>query len=447
MKKDYFISKDPSLGPGSVECHPLQVTDFNREFPDDARMFLVDGTFSDFALNVCQAIRLKSSPGVYLKPIVLVTSNPEDTLKHDGVFDGVLRFQEMSEFSFQKIVDLSISVNSKIEQLPSLSLKDTNIGLKVLRFLYVRSCSISPVRTILTGTGYSYPGIDFFFEGRDGSLFKVLDFLEGQSVISGSFFEKSHFCNQCHSAFLNFQEVCPHCKSADLQVEDLIHHFACAHVGASTEYKKGSKNICPKCDKELRHVGVDFDKPSIVYTCSPCGHTSQDPEITTTCFNCARKTSPENLLQLTVKKYSLTSLGKSAALHGMDSLFSAVLKKNMPTIPIDSFKSFLAVEIQRIKRYKKSTSTIIMVHFPDLNKIYLDFGSKSADIFFELSVALKAVFRESDMITSLTDSLFLSILVETPTEGADRALGRVHEHAEKLFKEKIGHPLKFCSRS
>ena len=35
--------------------------------------------------------------------------------------------------------------------------------------------------------------------------------------------------------------------------------------------------ICPKCHKKLRHIGVDYDRPAVVYTCNDCENSFTSP--------------------------------------------------------------------------------------------------------------------------------------------------------------------------
>ena len=33
---------------------------------------------------------------------------------------------------------------------------------------------------------------------------------------------------------------------------------------------RGGDLVCPKCNRQLRHIGVDYEKPSKLFTCFNC---------------------------------------------------------------------------------------------------------------------------------------------------------------------------------
>ena len=69
--------------------------------------------------------------------------------------------------------------------------------------------------------------------------------------------------------------MCPKCKIKKLFSEYSIHHFVCGYVGPESDFFQDKKLICTKCNRELRHIGVDYDKASIITECKN-GHVFQD---------------------------------------------------------------------------------------------------------------------------------------------------------------------------
>lgn len=423
----------------------IDISALHKQPPLECEAFLIEAADPDFVRQVCQVIRGHALPVIHLRPIVLVLDKKGVDQNLLALADGHIRTLESK--SVDPLEDKLARINQRIGALPGATdIPVTNVSLRMLRFLHVREKQAYPVKTISTKYGFTYPDLEAFVASQDETIFHLLDFLEEQGLLSTEFVEKAYFCNQCHSAFLNFQEVCPHCQSAHLLVDDLIHHFHCAYVGPSKEFRQKEQMVCPKCERKLQHIGVDFDKPSIVYTCIECSHVTQDPEISTTCYNCGRKNLPENQVYRTVYAYGLTALGENAAVYGLDSLFRSILDKTLPIIPNETFQTILQMELYRIERYKKSCSSLILLEMNNLDVIYVQYGSRAKEIFAEISTIMASILRNCDIITSLTDSLFLVLLVETPVEGAENALRRLQQQMDTLIEVNLQKEIQFTTR-
>lgn len=404
--------------------------------PAAGLIILAEDADDDTLVTLCRRIRPRPEPRIYLAPIVNVgRSGMRQTLENardmvDLVLDPNLSWSQV-EAEIHRYV---ASIHHYIEGLPDVgSSRDTNIAFKVLRYMQSRGQEMLPTPTSRTIQGYTYPPIEPFFGRHDDSLFQVLDFLESEHLLRGEFVDHVHLCNFCGSAFLNFVETCPQCGGKDLQRDELLHHFPCGYMGSSQEFKKGGDKVCPKCDQRLRGLGTDYDKPSLVYTCRECCHVFQDPEIATLCYHCRRPSRPEDLVERDIKRYTLTALGEQCALYGLDSLFRRFLDEGLNLLDVETFKIFLGVEAARIKRYKISTSSLALLEIPGLQHLYVKFGRRSREVFGELAAIIKAVLRTTDIITTLTDSAFLILMVETPAEGAAVAMRRLQEQTEKLL--------------
>lgn len=138
-----------------------------------------------------------------------------------------------------------------------------------------------------------------------------------------------------------------------------------------------------------------------------------------------------------VKTYSLTGLAENAAVYGLDSLFKRVLSKEIKILPHHAFMVVLGIEIERIKRYKISTSSVVLFKITDMDTLYLQLGKRTKDIFGEMSIVFKSILRISDITTSLNESTFLSMMPETPLEGAQIAIARLKEKFSAIFQSNL----------
>jgi uncharacterized OB-fold protein len=340
-----------------------------------------------------------------------------------------------SDFMHDSIIN---DINSKIDLLQSTTTNlDINISLKILRYMFVRTTKLIPYSNIHNQFGYTYPIIDHIFDKSDYVIYDVFEYLDSKKLLIKTFFEKSHYCPNCSSAFINFKETCTQCGSSNITHNYLIHHFVCANVAQEQNYVRNDKLICPKCDKELKHIGVDYDKPSVVYNCNECTHVFQEPDVMCTCFNCHNTYSVDNLKLKTIYSYELSSLADSSAIHGIDNLFMDILKDDIDIVPLSVFKKFTDIEIKRIERYNKSKSTFVLFKISGIDELY----SKSNDfetvknMFKELSSIIKNFLRTTDLITSFNDVSFGFLMIETDINGVSIAISRLKIEIDKLIKK------------
>lgn len=126
------------------------------------------------------------------------------------------------------------------------------------------------------------------------------------------FIHKIHVCPSCHRSRLLFFECCPKCGSSNLKEEPVIHHFRCANVSPESSYAWDGELRCPKCKHFLRHIGVDYDKPSSVYTCGECGDSFMYPNMSVLCTAGKQTYSTDELMPVDVEEYEFTPEGIKA---------------------------------------------------------------------------------------------------------------------------------------
>jgi len=396
--------------------------------------FIIKFENNDILEELLFKIKKSYDVEIYAKPILLFNEFNLEIDKYlanavDKIIDKDYFYKELY------LEDVTIhNINSKISLLKKG--EDKELAFKILRYIYTRDKSIIPYMSLNNKYGYSYPKIDHILGEKNGNgLFEALDFLTEHKLLHPIFFDRCHFCPNCSSAFLNFKEVCPRCFSPNISSEPLIHHFECAYVGPEHEFKYGNKYICPKCDKELFHIGVDYDKPSFVYKCNKCQFDFQDPLVQSTCFNCNSTFDVDNLVLRNMYEYELTVLSENSAIFGFENIFKHYLETSIDIIPPNVFEKYIEIELNRIKRYKKSLSTILMLYL-DMNEIYKNINELETirNIFEQLSELIINFLRTTDMISSYNDATYGILLIETPLEGAKIAATRLKNEIEDLIK-------------
>ena len=434
---EYFLIEERK---SSVKL-PLPYKRIDRkEIKDGSRVpeaFVVVGNSDGFFEDVCRNIRHLGSPKVYLKPVIFITEgklSPRVSAMADAVFSsGDLDGDDLN-FELKKIGKINDAI-MKIN--PTEDEREDDLFLRVLRFIFTRGKRIEPVRDRTSFFGITYPQLECFFSKEDYALYNTLEFLEENGSIEGDFFEKVHFCNRCHCSFLNFIEVCPNCGSANLLEENLIHHFPCAYVGPESDFMKGGQLICPKCNKKLKGLGVDYDKPAVIHKCNQCGFVTQEPDVKTICFNCEKESSPEDLIVQTIKVYTLTSVGENFAIYGFESPLLKALREQLNILPYNSFLTLIQLELERSKRYGVESS-VVAFQIVNLNDIYAKLGKKTDRLLKEIGALIKVATRKSDVLTILNEGMVVLLLPHTPLKGADVVKNRIVSEIHKLIEENVG---------
>ena len=251
-----------------------EIIDFSQLYYVDA---LILNTTNIGILNaVFDGARKHYNPNVYLKPIYLV-KNADIPGNFDKICDGLT---EEGEYSL--IAVKTKQINERIEklfQLQRFPSSEMELLYKTLQFIFTRDAALEPFPNRYSRINYSYPFISR--QLTDIEQKKALDVMKmgyNRGYIAGHIADKIHLCNVCSSAHYNIRETCQECGSIDLSTEDLIHHFPCAYVGPASDFEReGSDKLqCPKCDKVLRHIGNDYDKPAHIYNCNACNADFQE---------------------------------------------------------------------------------------------------------------------------------------------------------------------------
>lgn len=425
---------------------PVNLETINQLNEDNPIGFWLIDASTDIkaAKKLLTALRQQIVPNLYLRPVVFCFAHQENQSDIDLMgCDGVFYKNENTKTQISALISKFEMVNQWIDKLPdSYKATDTDLIFRILRLIVSRNYEINPIMTTQSLNGFVYPLLESISQQSDNSFFHVLDFLEVQHLITGRFISHCYLCCQCHGAFLNFKEVCPECESEDIDSEELIHHFKCAYVGEKSSFQQGDELNCPKCDRKLKHIGVDYDKPSTINHCNQCGASFQEANVMTKCFNCHSQAEPENQLNRTIKAYNSTAIGKNAAIFGLETLFTKIISSKVSFFSETQFKQFLEVEKERIRRYKLSTSSLGFIKFIDIEKIYLQQGAKSEQFFEELSLIFKSILRVSDIITTQNQSLFIMIFTETSEKNSIIAMERLIEGLSVLLNENLGYTAK-----
>lgn len=407
---------------------------FNIEDFVNYDAIIIEGGFPDFTRWVLRRIRANNNPQIYLKPVFLLKGVGSNDMWILNLLDGdiaSLSNLEESNLTTQK-------VQKRINELyfpKAISFEAQTIN-KTINLLYTRKkTKLSPKPYVKSLLCYTFPELSVNFNGNDEhKLLDIMKIAEAEGLFTSEFFQRVYLCSNCSSGYLNYREVCPKCDSSNSDAEDLIHHFSCAYIGKLSDFQNAIDDElnCPKCNKTLRHIGVDYDKPALLHTCNSCSHQYQDFNVKAKCLKCDAENDVDKLVPKTIKEYQLTSKGRSAAIHGFIGT-SKDLDAIPGTVKFDVFKIMLDFEIERL-RQNDYTSNIAYINIKNSGEIYSRIGMDRQKLLIkDLIAILRKNIRSSDFITFYDSSTLLISFNDIPTKIATNILNDIKELTVKLL--------------
>ncbi len=383
---------------------------------------------------------IKTQPKLFLKPL-LVFSEKQHEWREEIVDSEIVLpvVQATLGLTIEKLLYIGNSANKYIGSAKDMS-KEALEKVLILQYLYTREGHIlEPKRDLDSNVGYSYTLIQTLLDLYCGEDVEMLEKLEKELLLKGELVDKINLCPHCKHFQINFREVCPNCHSLQLREEPTIHHFGCAYVGREREFLDGTALRCPKCRKEIRHIGVDYERPAENFWCSDCDAQASAGFVECYCLNCARTFPPENAYLKTIYRYSLAQEGRNVAERGILSdlsLTNFMIKEN-GLYRFEVFKELLSLEVLKCKRYKFN-STLVLITLKNFENIFKEEGITSAQkLNIEIASFLKNELEQTAIITDTKFDNFLVLLPHVDGKDAIAVLEELKEKSKSFFRVKL----------
>lgn len=346
------------------------------------------------------------------------------------------------------IKESAADINRKIKQV-KLNASNTNFQsallLKTSQFLFTRSQKIlTPYRTRASNIGYGFPFLSSFYSSTEHvKLVRSLEEAMQDGIFKKTIVDKVNLCKDCDSSYLNFREVCPNCNSLDLTAESIIHHFRCAHVAPESDFRQQYDLVCPKCDKELRHIGIDYDKPSEIVLCQVCSHHTQGPLMEASCVDCGSTMGLERINSLDINRYELTAEGERVALLPYYEQLDK--EEDLPEglLHPGLFNLLVEQEARRIQ-IKKYTSFLVNLR---LKTEHLSFIAANEQIILakECAVIVKKYCSPLDSVTFTKEASIWILLSEKNTAEAEDLAKLVLNNLQQLLQHNLNSELELLT--
>jgi hypothetical protein len=142
---------------------------------------------------------------------------------------------------------------------------------------------------------------------------EVLDKWAETGIVQAYVWDRIALCPQCHG-LPTFRLGCPGCGSCRLVNDQLIHHFACAHVGFVSDFEADGELICPKCRTRQLVVASDYEYCTGPYRCEDCQWSAGELEQVGQCLRCKLRFPSYQAHEQELKAYQANRLDPKAFL-------------------------------------------------------------------------------------------------------------------------------------
>ena len=112
-------------------------------------------------------------------------------------------------------------------------------------------------------------------------------------------------CNKCSSVRITHNFFCPSCNSTNFKQGKFIDHFKCGNVSIEESYEE---NICPKCNKEIKIIGVDYKTIENHYLCNDCKDNFSEPSQDDVCMECNNRFTLDKAKWMSSEGYKTINL-------------------------------------------------------------------------------------------------------------------------------------------
>jgi len=306
--------------------------------------------------------------------------------------------------------------------------------LLFLEYLLQRDDStVRPQIDVDASRGFAYPVVDTFVEKtgrRVEDPFAFLRHLADVRCLDRILVNKLHLCPFCDTYNLIYKEVCPNCRNLKIELVEMVHHFRCAHVGPATEFESGLDYVCPKCRHKLRHIGIDYEKPTESFHCVNCNYVFSDPDVECESLTCGRSFPVKDAKLQMIYSYEATRLAREALENG--TIYGIQLDVVLQDSKFGVFRSEyfikqLAGQMARFARYKEVSCLAAVKFLMDKKPLSEKYPDGFMNYWRLLCQVIKEDIRPSDIPGMIGTNTIGILLPQTDRKQAQMLIERLRK--------------------
>ncbi|EKO3844757.1 diguanylate cyclase [Vibrio harveyi] len=315
----------------------------------------------------------------------------------DGTFDLTMSYKAWQ------------SSRSRLESVPQVTSLDPLIGWLGIN----RNRRLTAMKSLESSSIYTYPLIEAFYPDIYSTYRYVLSEKARDILESEQLMDRIRVCTHCNSGHLNYVEVCPQCSSIDIESQSSLHCFTCGHVGEQQSFQRRGKLECPKCLTQLRHIGVDYDRPLENHVCNQCSNLFVEAATMSQCLSCDEKMKVDDLVVRKLYQYRLGEAGEYIFQHGKSSQAPELSIKGKVE---NSFFQNLLAWLNKVAMRHKEHHLLLGLHLPSLDEYGKQHGdAKLFSLMDQLTKRLSEIFRDTDICCQFKQDVLLVLMPNTET--------------------------------
>ncbi|MCV6624024.1 MAG: diguanylate cyclase [Cellvibrionaceae bacterium] len=229
-------------------------------------------------------------------------------------------------------------------------------------------------------------------------------------------------CPRCDSEHLNYVDICPRCKSIDINSSVSLHCFTCGHVGEQGEFQLDTALRCPTCLTQLRHIGVDYDRPLERFHCASCDHRFIEGQVVASCHNGHRQ-RPDELKERRLYQYVLGPAAEQIASVGR--IFDNRALQWGEDTSIENFSWLLRWSNASAQRHQHQ-HLLLFLNWEGVAEAITQWGEDRAMAqIAELQERLHSVIRQTDVFAQIDADKAVILLCHTSIKWLDQIAAKL----------------------
>jgi diguanylate cyclase (GGDEF)-like protein len=377
-------------------------------------------------------------------PIIMLTAKNTQNDKVKALQMGIDDYVT-KPFNPEELIARIEAVLRRTKTVPVLSREAQSMSaedkkrLEFLEYLAKEKIErIEPEYNMAARNGYTYKVAADFFKTTDGSEIEQLKYLADKQVLTKEFFDKVLLCPYCFNHDINVRETNPTNHSANINVVDMVNHFSCGYVGGEGEFLQGIKYVCPKCHKELRHIGVDYDKPGKIYLDMVTGEKFTEPEIYCQCRNCKNLFDADDAVRREIPAFVVMARAAEAVKQGgftEINLEQELMDQEINVYNLRFFRRKFSEEIERAITFKRplSLALVSVTNFEDI--LYAKGEVVARGLLKRLTTACKENLWNADILARYKKNSFINLLPEADKKDMEEAVNKFKETLAPLIAD------------
>ena len=340
--------------------------------------------------------------------------------------------------SFAEVEGKFAAIWRRLADLPFSAAQEDRVEMTMLRLAYSRNTAIEASLDCECTSLVTYRLL-----GPVTGVRSRLEALAELDLLRRRHFTRTHACRRCSSARLHVYEACPACGGGDLLEERIVHHYRCGWQEPESKFAAGQALICPKCRRELRHFGVDYDKPGNIFLCRTCGAANAEPDVHFICLDCATATPAADAKSTDWYHYDLTEDGLMSLRDGcLPRLEIGPLLDGRKRVFSRREFELLVTEGTRITERYQRPFTVARLTVANAASLHHEHGPAYMRLAVRHAIdTILEMVRETDFIAADGAASVLIGFPETPAE----EVGLITERVAKKIGDTISTPIELSA--